>query len=153
MFPKSQHGPTFFRQNLLYLAISFSVTFDLGEPVFLVRLKSSLSLATPTIAVPKLAITKNCNSTSDEDKVWFPQDCVLLPIAKPSLPKCGPQSSLDCRPTRANARHGVMNLFPRRFPATRQSFHRFLHKATLLGSLHRSLLIVVLLGAEGGALV
>ena len=137
MFPESQDSPSVLLQDSLHLAISFSVAFDLIEPILLIRFEGSLGFVSPPIAVPELTIAKDCNPRRDEYEVWLSHDSVLFPVTKSSLPESGSKSFFDRRSTRANARHRVMNLFTRRFHAAAQLFRRSLHSALPLGCLHR----------------
>jgi hypothetical protein len=99
MFPESQDSPAILLQEFIYFAISFPITFDLVKPVLLIGFEGSLSLTSPPITVPKIAITEDRNATSDKYEVWLPHDRVLFSITKSSLPKRRPKLLLDRRPT------------------------------------------------------
>jgi hypothetical protein len=79
--PKTDNLPTLFSQFTIYQSIPGAVSLDLWKPILLVRFVFLATPIAPSIAMPELTVAKDSDSATDENKVRFTKDRILLPVA------------------------------------------------------------------------
>jgi hypothetical protein len=120
-FPKSDDFPASVSQPAIDQAIARAISLYLCKPVRLITLVLCPATCSPSVTVPKFAVTKYCDTLTNNDEIRFPESPVLFAVPDTSAPESLPQPVFDLRADRADSRHCVVNL-----RSTRRSSRPFL---------------------------
>ena len=86
MFPKTDDTPAAFFQSSIDKTIPRAITLNFWKPICLIRFVFLAPALPPPISVPKLTVTKDSNSLTDDHEIRFAQDWILFAIANSRSP-------------------------------------------------------------------